>query len=126
MIFILLCESTTLRASQNYPSLLKMNATPVAANPLSSVEIGKPFKRTPYLIIAAIFVVIIIGWLVLFIFMYSGNSGSFGNYTRPPPTGSGLVPVNGELKTLTAEEKAALKTKVQQALANIAARQNGA
>lgn len=55
--------------------------------------------------------------------MFFGNSGLFAeNYTRPPPTDSGLVPVNGQPVALTDSEKAVLKTKVQEALANIAAR----
>lgn len=83
----------------------------------------KTDSRTPYIIITVIAILIIIIWIVIILVMFFSNSGLFAeNYTRPPPTDSGLVPVNGQPVTLTATEKAALKTKVDEALANIAAR----
>jgi predicted secreted protein len=83
----------------------------------------KTDSRTPYIIITIIAILLIIIWIVIVVVMFFGNSGLFAeNYTRPPPTDSGLVPVNGQPVTLTASEKAALKIKVDEALANIAAR----
>lgn len=83
----------------------------------------KPDNRTTYIIITVISVIIIIIWIIVIIIMFFSNSGLFAeNYTRPPPSDSGLVPVNGQQVTLTAAEKATLKIKVQEALANIAAR----
>lgn len=93
--------------------------TSTIASPLPEVVVVKPFNRRPYIIIAVIFIIIIIIWLVIFLVMYFSNSGSFGTYTRPPPSDSKLIPVNGTLQTLTPAEKAALKTKVEQALANL-------
>ena len=83
----------------------------------------KPESKTPYIIITVIAVFIIIVWIILIMVMFFSNSGLFAeNYTRPPPSDSGLVPINGQQVTLTESEKAALKVKVDEALANIAAK----
>ena len=99
-----------------------MSARPSSpVTPVPTVAVAKPFRRRPYIIISAIFIVIIIIWLVIFLVMYFSRSGSFGTYTRPPPSDSNLVPVNGTLQPLSAADKAALTTKVNAALANLAA-----
>ena len=99
--------------------------TVVSPTTVEVVKVVKPFNIRPYVIISVIFILLIIIFVIALLVMFFTNSGIFGGtYTRPPPTDSGLIPVNGESRELTVEEKAILKVKVQEALANIAAKQN--
>jgi len=78
------------------------------------------FNRKPYIITSIIFIVIIVIWIIILYVMYYQNSGLFGGSSeRPPPEDENLVPINGEMIELTAEEQETLNLKVQQALNNI-------
>lgn len=95
------------------------------ATPIEVVKVIKTFSIRPYVIVSIIFITLIVIFIILLLVMFFSNSGIFGgNYTRPPPTDPGLIAVNGESRELTVEEKSILKVKVQEALANIAAKQN--
>src|SRR2546423_1819863 len=87
-------------------------ATPVVVTPVVTTPVvvqSKPFNRTAYIIIAVVFIVLIIIYVVIMVVMFFSNSGLFStNYTRPPPADSNLIPVNGNLKTLTPAEQATL------------------
>jgi hypothetical protein len=97
----------------------------VTSPALETVVIPKVVSRRPYVIIAIIFIVVILLILVLTIITFITGSLFFsGNYKRARPADQALIPINGDQVTLTAAEKVILNRKIQEAKANIAARQN--
>jgi len=86
----------------------------------TSTQENVKFNRTPYIVIAIVFLILIMGWIFLLYAMYFNNFGIFGGSTeRPPPTNPDLVAVNGEIIQLTPAEQETLNLKVQQGLNNI-------
>jgi Na+/melibiose symporter-like transporter len=118
---VIVSSATPVVSSTGVRPVVVSSATPITTTTTTTVV--KPPSRTLYVVIAIIFVVIIVLWIIVLLIMFFSSSGLFAeNYTRPPPADSGLIPVNGQQVTLTAAEKATLKLKVDEALANIAAK----
>ncbi len=110
-------------SNQQYQDLTtSMDQPSINTQTPTSTETPTKFNRTPYIVIAIVFIVLIIIWVFLLYAMYYNNFGIFGGATeRPPPTNPDLVAVNGEIVDLTPEEQQTLNLKLQQALNNISA-----
>jgi hypothetical protein len=89
--------------------------------PMDGPPLQKPkrFRRTPYILIGLGFAVLLIAWVIAYYLMFYQGSGVFTNdYQRPVPADPSLVPVNGQIVTLTPEESEALDKKIQDAITN--------